>query len=138
MLLQALGLAVNLSSETLSYETLKIAEMLKKRTGGVELGCNSLSRTSNTRKDMFIYLFSLPSSSPSSFHPVFNTSISSSFLHHCTLYFHFSQFVACLPFSLSVSLTLLCHLVTLTISPLPLPALLRPWGTIPLHRLTLV
>lgn len=38
MLPQTLGLAVNLSSETLSYESLKIAEMLKKRRGGVQWG----------------------------------------------------------------------------------------------------
>ncbi len=34
VILQALGLAVNLSSETFSYETVKIAEMVKKRMGG--------------------------------------------------------------------------------------------------------
>lgn len=63
MLLQAPGLAVNLSSESLSYETLKIAEMLKKRRGGVEWGCNTLSSMSNIRKDILL-LFHLPPFTP--------------------------------------------------------------------------
>lgn len=53
MLLQALQLAVNLSSETLSSEMLQIVEMLKKGRGGVDWGFNT-SSMSNTRK-MHIY-----------------------------------------------------------------------------------
>lgn len=139
VLLQAPGLAVNPSSETLSYETLKIAEMLKKRTGGVEWGCNTLSSMSNTKKDMLIHLFSPPSFSPSSFHSAHNISLSSSLLHQI-LTLHFHSFCI-LSYSLSVCLYLsLSRVISsppLSLLSLP-PALLRPWGTIPPHRLTLV
>lgn len=118
MLLQALGLAVNLSSETLSYETLKIAEMLKKRRGGG--GCNSLSSMSNTRKDILLHLFSLPSFSPFSFHSAQKTSLFFSFTSYPYSPFpFFSAYILLYLPSLSVSLTLSCHLFTPTISPLP-------------------
>lgn len=137
VLLQALGLAVNLSSEILSHETLKIAEMLKKRMGGVEWGCNTLSSMSNPRKDIVIHLFSLPSFSPSSFHSACNVS---SFSFTSYSYSPFPFFPVCI---LSYSLCLyLSHSRVISLPPLSLlslpPALLRPWGTIRLHRLTLV
>ena len=60
VLLQALRQAVNLSSEPPSYETLKIAEVLKKRMG--EWASKTPGSMSNTKKSMLIHLFSLPCS----------------------------------------------------------------------------
>lgn len=90
VLLQALGLAVNLSSETLSYEMLKIAEMLKKGRGGVEWGCNTLSSMSNTRKDLLVHLFSLLSHHLAFIIPVTSLSSSSLLHHNSTLHFVFA------------------------------------------------
>lgn len=57
VLLQALELPVNLSSETLANEVLEIAEMLKKRSVMEEWGCNTLNSVSNTRKGTFSLYF---------------------------------------------------------------------------------
>ena len=128
MLLQAPGLAVNLSSESLSYETLKIAEMLKKRTGGVEWGCNTLSSMSNTRKDILIHLFYPPSFSPPSFHLACNISLSSSPLHHIpTLYSHFFSLTLSLSLCLYLSLSRVISSPPLSLLSLP-PALLEALG----------
>lgn len=133
MLRQALQRAVNPSSETLSNETLQIAEMLKKRRGGVERGCNTSSSLSNTRKDIFIHLFP-PLSQP--------LPLILPITHLCLLSFYILSllsicFFTCLcPFALSLYLSL-CHVISsppLSLPSLP-PALPRPWGTI---RLTLV
>lgn len=101
--------------------SLKIAEMLKKRTGGgLEWGCNSLSSMSNTRKDILLHLFSLLSFSPFSFHSAQKTSLFFSFTSYPYSPFpFFSAYILLYLPSLSVSLTLSCHLFTPTISPLP-------------------
>lgn len=127
VLLQALELAVNLSSETLSNETLKIAEMLKKRRGGVEWGCNTLSSMSNTRKDIFIHLFF-------SFH--FTHNISFFYIIFLLSISIFSRLRPCL--SVFIFHSLMSSLHPHYLSRHSPPALLRPWGTIRLHRLTLV
>lgn len=59
MLLQALQLAVNLSSESLSSEMLPIVEKLKKGRGGVDWGFNP-SSTSNTSEMHISSLAEIP------------------------------------------------------------------------------
>ena len=139
-LLQTLGLAVNLSSETLSYESLKIAEMLKKRRGGVQWGLQHPEqyvkhKERHTSTPFFsnvfftIFLFILP------------LTHFFLFLHHILLFwlnvFLFASHLT-LFLSICTSHSPVSSLHPHCLSTPSLPALLRPWGTIRLHWLTLV